>query len=205
MNKVIVRVGNLTFEADVGNQKQAFAFIADVQDVFGETKCGMCGSENVKFDCREHDGNKYYKMKCVPCGAQFEFGQHKTGDTLFTKRWDKENKRPMPNGGWAHWQGGGGQPQSSRPSAPQGRQTDPRLQTGSAPVDVEAIRSKWKQMINSNPPVDAFNRFAAANWPDVPESMHGSLQSAIRGLASKNGWTWDGHQYVAADDGTVPF
>lgn len=89
--------------------------------------------------------------------------------------------------------------------APQARQTDPRLQSGSAPMDVEAIRAKWKQMIGSNPPVDAFNRFAAANWPDVPESMRGALQSAIRGLASKNGWTWDGHQYVAADDGSVPF
>jgi hypothetical protein len=72
---------------------------------------------------------------------------------------------------------------------------------------VEAIRAKWKQMIGSNPPVDAFNRFAAANWPDVPESMHGALQSAIRGLASKNGWTWDGHQYVASGDdpSDIPF
>ena len=201
MNKVIVRVGNLTFEADVGNQKQAFAFIADVQDVFGETKCGMCGSENVKFDCREHDGNKYYKMRCVPCSAQFEFGQHKNSENLFTKRWDKENKRPMANGGWFHWQGGGGQPQSSRSSAPQGRQADPRLQTGSAP-DVEAIRAKWKQMIGSNPPVDAFNNFYADNWLEVPQAMRNDLNAAIRGLASRSGWTWDGQRWTDAE---IPF
>lgn len=95
----------VTFECEVGNAKAAFEAIASIQEVFEEGECGCCKSKAVRFDVRDFNGNRYYKMACTACGAQFDFGQHKEGGGLFAKKWNKETRRALPNGGWYIFQG----------------------------------------------------------------------------------------------------
>ena len=94
----------LQFEVEGEGQKEIFKEIASIQEIFGETKCGMCGSENIKFVVRVVEDNEYYELRCMDCGATLAFGQHKKGGTLFPKRKDEIGDY-MPNRGWYKWQG----------------------------------------------------------------------------------------------------
>lgn len=94
----------LQFEVEGEGQKDIFKEIASIQEIFGETKCGMCGSENIKFVVRVVEDNEYYELRCMDCGATLAFGQHKKGGTLFPKRKDEKGEY-MPNRGWYKWQG----------------------------------------------------------------------------------------------------
>ena len=93
----------LTFEIEGAGQKEIFKGLAMVQEVFSEAKCGVCGSENIKFVVRTVEGNDYYELRCMDCGAALSLGQHKKGGTLFPKRKD-ENGNWLENGGWHKWQ-----------------------------------------------------------------------------------------------------
>lgn len=95
--------GRLSFEFEVQTGKAAFEAVAAIQELFEEPDCGMCKGKRIKCDCREFDGNKYFKLACDDCGAQLDFGQHKDGKGLFIKRKDKDN-RAIPNRGWYKWQ-----------------------------------------------------------------------------------------------------
>tara|TARA_S200002703_G_scaffold20667_5_gene17031 strand:- start:18403 stop:18735 length:333 start_codon:yes stop_codon:yes gene_type:complete len=92
----------LTFEIEGAGQKEIFKGLAMVQEVFSEAKCGVCGSENIKFVVRTVEGNDYYELRCMDCGAALSFGQHKKGDTLFPKRKDEKGNW-LENGGWHKW------------------------------------------------------------------------------------------------------
>ena len=94
----------LQFEVEGEGQKEIFKEIASIQEIFGETKCGMCGYENIKFVVRVVEDNEYYELRCMDCGATLAFGQHKKGGTLFPKRKDEKGEY-MPNRGWYKWQG----------------------------------------------------------------------------------------------------
>lgn len=90
----------LTFEFESDNDKTLVTNLAHIQEVFEEQTCGCCKSERIRFDVREFDGNHYYKLFCDECHATLDFGQHKTGNTLFTKRFEKDTRDPLPNRGW---------------------------------------------------------------------------------------------------------
>jgi len=92
-NKVIVKI-----EAD--DVLAAFAGLSEAQAIFGHSKCGKCGSENIVFDFHEFDGNPYYSMQCKAqgCRAKLDFGKLKAGG-LFVKLKDKAGNW-IPNEGW---------------------------------------------------------------------------------------------------------
>lgn len=92
----------LEFELEGEGQKEIFKELAAVQEIFGEEKCGLCGSTNLKFVVRNVDGNDFYELRCAECGAILAFGQHKKGGTLFPKRKDDEGNW-LPNKGWHKW------------------------------------------------------------------------------------------------------
>ena len=79
-----------------------FKGCALLDDLFAETKCGCCGSEEIKFSKRDAENGCYLEMRCKKCGAQLSYGQNKEGGGIFAKRWDKE-KGVLPNGGWHKW------------------------------------------------------------------------------------------------------
>jgi hypothetical protein len=93
----------LSFELEAAGQKEIFKELALIQEIFSEDTCGLCKSTNLKFIVRSVEGNDYYELRCMDCGAILSFGQHKKGGTLFPKRKDDENNW-LPNNGWHKWQ-----------------------------------------------------------------------------------------------------
>jgi len=92
----------LELELDGNGQKEIFKELATIQEIFGEEKCGICGSSNIKFVVRTVEGNDYYELRCADCVAILSFGQHKKGETLFPKRKDEQGNY-LPNKGWYKW------------------------------------------------------------------------------------------------------
>jgi DNA-directed RNA polymerase subunit RPC12/RpoP len=100
--KINHKMGNLSVEFESDTVKDAFAQLAVFQEVFGEQKCGKCGSENLRFVMREVDGNQYYELRCADCGAKLAFGANKKGGGLFPRRKDTEGNW-LPDNGWTKW------------------------------------------------------------------------------------------------------
>ncbi len=94
--------GKLTASFECDTQKDLFNQLASFQEVFGQTTCGKCGSENVRFVVRNVDDNEYYELRCVDCGARLAFGVNKKGGGLFPKRKDGDGNW-LPNNGWTKW------------------------------------------------------------------------------------------------------
>ena len=94
--------GRITVEFEGETQRDLFAAIGNFQDVFEETKCEKCGSENLVFVSREVDGNMYYELRCKDCYAKLAFGSHKVGGGLFPKRKDADGNK-LPDNGWVRW------------------------------------------------------------------------------------------------------
>ena len=139
--KAIYKTKNdrLTFEFEGHTHKEIVTILEGIQEVFDESECGCCKSTKIRFDVREFDGNKYYKLLCEACGATLDFGQHKTGDSLFAKRFVKDTREPMPNRGWYKYLGGDeGQhaPPTAAPSGP------PRQQTPAKPASAPPVPAK---------------------------------------------------------------
>ena len=100
--KVTYTSGKISVEIEADTQIELFQRLANFQEIFAETKCGKCDSENIRFQVRNVDDNLYYELKCVDCGAKLAFGVMKKGGRLFPKRKDNEGKW-LPNGGWVKW------------------------------------------------------------------------------------------------------
>jgi len=102
------RNGRLSVELSGDDQKSIFAEIAKFQEVFEESSCGKCGSDNVRFVVRTVDDNEYYELRCADCGARLSFGVNKKGGTLFPKRKDPDGNW-LPDHGWVKWNAKTGQ------------------------------------------------------------------------------------------------
>lgn len=96
------RNGRLNVELSGDDQKMIFAEIAKFQEVFEESVCNKCGSDNVRFVVRNVDDNVYYELRCMDCGARLSFGVNKQGGTLFPKRKDSDGNW-FPDRGWVKW------------------------------------------------------------------------------------------------------
>jgi len=61
-------------------------------------KCGACGTMNVALSYRSPKGNDYYGLKCLDCGAEYNFHQLKTGGFYLSSQetWKIWNPPPKP-------------------------------------------------------------------------------------------------------------
>ena len=100
--EVTKKIGSLTITFPAETDKAIVERLSTLEEVFGHTKCGKCGSENLKFNVRENGGNKYYELICQDCGTRLAFGVHKVGGGLFPKRKDSEGNW-LPDKGWTKW------------------------------------------------------------------------------------------------------
>ena len=94
--------GRIKAELEADTHRELFAQIAKFQEVFEESKCGKCGSENLRFVVRNVDDNEYFELRCMDCGAKLAFGSMKKGGGLFPKRKDAEGNW-LPDRGWVKW------------------------------------------------------------------------------------------------------
>jgi DNA-directed RNA polymerase subunit RPC12/RpoP len=100
--KVTYQSGKLSVELECDSQTDLFKELSSFQEVFGENACGKCGSDNLRFVVRENDGNAYYEIRCLDCGAKLAFGVNKKGGTLFPRRKDSDGNW-LPDKGWTKW------------------------------------------------------------------------------------------------------
>ena len=100
--KVTKTIGNLTVEFDGETQKDIFKQLSSLEEVFGEKVCGKCKSENLRYVVRENDGNEFYELRCLDCGAKLAFGAHKQGGGLFPKRKSPDGEW-LSDRGWQKW------------------------------------------------------------------------------------------------------
>ena len=90
-------------EVEAEGVKQAVKMMSEYVEFFGVRECVKCkGTTLAPQHNQDKEGHDYYKLRCTSCGATLDFGQHKTGGTLFVKRKDKEGNW-LPDGGWAIW------------------------------------------------------------------------------------------------------
>lgn len=126
--KAIRSLGNgLMLEAEGSTQVELFTALADLDkssEVFGEWKCGCCGSEHISFSYRDVEyqekdkktgellfitggkdkgkpkmtTSRYFEMVCKngKCRARKSFGQNREGGGLFPK--NKSNTKNAEGG-----------------------------------------------------------------------------------------------------------
>lgn len=100
--KINKSIGDLSVEFEAETHKDIFKQLSSLEEVFGETACGKCGSEKLKPVVRENDGNEYYELRCAGCTARLAFGVHKKGGGLFPRRKDSDGNW-LSDGGWQKW------------------------------------------------------------------------------------------------------
>lgn len=107
MPKATVRYNTGTgyqIEVEADDVRQAVKSMSELQEFFGQPECGKCrGQRLTAFHRQDKDGHDYYSLSCASCGAKLDFGQHKTGGTLFVKRKDRDGN-VLPDNGWLMWQ-----------------------------------------------------------------------------------------------------
>lgn len=100
MVKIKLNTGRAQIEIDAENPKEAVKQLAAFQEILSDPGCGSCQSTAIRFEHRQDkEGHDYYSLRCLECGCELSFGQHKSGNTLFAKRQDNPETR-----GWKKWQ-----------------------------------------------------------------------------------------------------
>lgn len=114
MKLIIKQDGSLEAHVEPKTIKDGFRAIGEVRAFLISEPCGCCKSKNTFPSFKTPKGYKYYQWECADCGAVFQFGQTQEGDNLFPKR-NSQDGQPLPNRGWAKYQGGnqGSQAQSN--------------------------------------------------------------------------------------------
>ncbi len=93
----------LNVEINVDSAKDAFKKLAEFQEVFDESQCGLCRSNDLQFIVRTVDGNDYYELKCQSCFGKLAYGQHKSEGSLFPKRKLADGSYDKEHYGWHKW------------------------------------------------------------------------------------------------------
>lgn len=105
--------GRLTIEVEGADQKELFMHIAGWHEILSEQKCGLCGSDRIRFQYQLTQAkDAYYRLHCDACRAEFNLGQRKEPKVLFPKRL-ADDKKPLPHGGWSKYD-----PTNHEPSEP---------------------------------------------------------------------------------------
>lgn len=102
---------NVIVTAEGEKQTEVFEELAQLQEIFGEGKCGKCGSTELRFVVRQVEDDKYYELRCTKCYATLSYGsKKKPAGNLFPHRKENDNESIMggklksgdklPNQGW---------------------------------------------------------------------------------------------------------
>lgn len=116
--KVKYQAGNITFEQECSNRKDAITFIAQIMEVFTGEPCAVCVAAgkpgtNTAPSMRKYQDNVFYAHRCRDCTAELKIVDWE--GKLFLSRQDRE-KKPLSHSGWQIYKGKDGGSQSAAPS-----------------------------------------------------------------------------------------
>ena len=100
--RLTYRGSQFTLEVEVGSLKEALACLSEFGGVIGQSVCGACGSDRVRYVVREAQSYTFYECACCDCSARLSFGQTKDG-RLYPRRKDKDGNW-LPNNGWVKFE-----------------------------------------------------------------------------------------------------
>ncbi len=107
-----MKLGKLVVKVDGDTQKELFKTLAETAEVFGETKCGLCGSDDIKPVVRVVGEDDFPEWHCNVCQARLSLGQNRKGGGLFPIRKLTENGKPDratgkfgKHNGWTKYKG----------------------------------------------------------------------------------------------------
>ena len=82
------RVGDIEITGDAEDMKKTISITTQYSEMFGESKCEHCKSENVRPKHRNTKGYDFYSKKCYDCSWELKFGVTKDTGELFPKEWE---------------------------------------------------------------------------------------------------------------------
>ena len=104
-----------TFLIEGSTQMEVFKTISVVQEVFSESRCGLCGCEEIRYVVREVKKKNFPEIHCQnpECRARLAFGQNQEPKVgwIYPKRKLLKNGKPDPKGdpgkhrGWSKYRG----------------------------------------------------------------------------------------------------
>lgn len=102
----------MTIEVTGDNNREVFEELVSMLEVFSNTTCGACRSNDTKPVIRtvKDSAGKpatYHEMRCNACKAVLALSVHNTKEqTLYPKRKGKDGQW-LPGDGWVKYEGGG--------------------------------------------------------------------------------------------------
>lgn len=104
------------FVVEGATQLEVFEAVAQIQEVFSEESCGLCGCESIRYAVREVGGNTFPEIHCQnsECEARLTFGQNrapKVGSIYPVRKLEKSGKPNRTKGvigehrGWTKYRG----------------------------------------------------------------------------------------------------
>lgn len=93
----------LEFEIEGTTQKDIFKQLASLGEIFTDEVCGVCKNEDTRYVVRTVDDNDFFEKKCFSCFSRIQFGQAKSGGSLFPKRKLEDGSYDKENQGWSKW------------------------------------------------------------------------------------------------------
>lgn len=109
MLQVEKRIGDMVITVAGESALEVFRLLAQAEDVFGHERCGVCGSEKIRFRVRrvrlEHPSREFdaYEIRCSnpECRAVLPLGIYADGSGLFVRSYVEVNgQRDYSTQGW---------------------------------------------------------------------------------------------------------
>lgn len=185
-----IRTATVEFEIQSETEKDLFRGIAEIQEVFGETQCGLCKHDQLRYVVRKVADNEFYELLCEHCRGKLVFGVLKaTPGKLFPIRKLLPNGKPSwkdgeinEHRGWTQWRGevdddSTPQPAPAAPSGP-----DPLLPAEERDNFIRLITTREQELKRSNlcETHEIFNLAAKAagitNWKEITK---GQMAAAV--------------------------
>lgn len=105
---------NLSVQVEGDDNKAVFKGVAEAQELFSDSCCGACKSDNIKYQVREVEDNQFYEIVCNDCYSKLSYGHAKTGGKMYPKRMETDNKgkavkdkdgkgKSLPHKGWVKY------------------------------------------------------------------------------------------------------
>ena len=87
----------LTVELEADSQKELWHQLAKFQEIFEETRCGKCDSNDLRFVVRKAVDDKgkeydYHELRCKKCWAKLSYGVRENAKDLFPKRKNEDGE-----------------------------------------------------------------------------------------------------------------